>query len=382
MWSMCACVITIHLTVKRCLRSTAWMRPISSPGSITTASREVSVAENAAVALQDADGQHFLNHCWYASNLEVTASEAFRRGASWTDLSSRGRLRATGADRARLLHAISSNDIEGLSPGQGAYAFFLNAQGKIQADSYIFVDEDWIEIDCETAAAETLRQHIEGYIIMDDVALEAVSPETARFGLAGPDAAAIVRAMGLPAPAGRLAFLRGPAACVRQGLVAGHDGFWIEVPAQEGPALADELLAAGALRATARECEAERVRMGVPRFGADFGPGNIPHETQQLRAVSFTKGCYTGQEIVERVRSQGQVRRLLVAIELDSESVPEQAAVQYRGRAVGELTSATPACGAAGKARGFSIVRREAASEGTLVRVGGTPGTVISVARH
>ena len=323
-----------------------------------------------------------MDHRWYANNFAVTASEAFHRRAAWSDLSARGRLRATGEDRIRLLHAISSNDIEGLAPGQGSYAFFLNAQGRIQADSHIYVDRDHVVIDCEREASEALRQHIESYIIMDDVVLEAVSEETARFGVAGPDAAGIVAAMGLLAPAGRLTFTWTGTTCVRQGLVAGRDGFWVEVPAGEGPALADELLAAGASHATAEECEAHRVLMGVPRFGADFGPKNIPHETRQLCAVSFTKGCYTGQEIVERVRSQGQVRRLLVGIELDSAAVPSETVVQYQGSPVGEMTSATPGCGPDGKARGFSIVRREAGDPGTVVRVGATPGVVIDVSRN
>ena len=323
-----------------------------------------------------------MNHRWYASNLEVTVSEAFRRGAAWSDLSLRGRLRATGEDRTRLLHAICSNDIEGLSPGRGAYAFFLNAQGRIQADSYIFVDDDCVEIDCEPAAADALRQHIEGYIIMDDVVLRAVSSETARFGIAGPEAAGIIQAMGLTTPTGRLTFLRNGTTCVRQALVAGRDGFWIEVPAPEGPDFTCKLLSAGALHATAQECEATRVRMGVPRFGADFGPANIPHETQQFCAVSFTKGCYTGQEIVERVRSQGRVRRLLVGIELASKSTPAGTLVRHQGSAVGEMTSATPGCGPAAKARGFAIVRREAADAGTPICVGDTPGVVIDVARH
>lgn len=311
----------------------------------------------------------------------MTVSEAFKRSAAWSDLSSRGRLRAKGEDRIRLLHAISSNDLEGLSPGQGTYAFFLNAQGKIQADSHIFVDKDHVEIDCEPEATDVLRQHIESYIIMDDVVLETISSETARFGITGPETAGIIRAIGLAMPTRRLTFLHDTTTCVRQGLVAGRDGFWIEVPAPEGPDLANKLLSAGATHATAQECEASRVLMGIPRFGSDFGPKNIPHETQQLHAVSFTKGCYTGQEIVERVRSQGQVRRLLVGIELDSESTPTETLILHQGNAVGELTSATPGCGTEGKARGFSIIRREAAAAGTPIRIGDTPGAVIDIAR-
>ena len=292
----------------------------------------------------------------------------------------RGRLRATGEDRVRLLHAITSNEIEGLSPGQGAYTFFLNAQGKIQADSHIFVDENHVEIDCEPEAADALRQHIESYIIMDDVILETVSSETTRLGVGGPDAAKVVRAIGLPTPQRQLEFVWSDSTCIRQGPVAGTDGFWIEVPVADGSDLSRELLSAGAAHVTAQEREATRVLMGVPRFGPDFGPKNIPHETQQLRAVSFTKGCYTGQEIVERVRSQGQVRRLLVGIELDSALVPTEMLVWHQGSAVGEMTSATPGFRPVANIRGFSIVRREAAKAGTVIQVGGTPGVVFDIA--
>ena len=102
----------------------------------------------------------------------VAAVEAFQLGAAWADLSDQGRLRATGTDRVRLLHAICTNDVEGLAPGQGTYAFFLSPQGKIQADSHLFVAADHVLVVCDPAVRQSLRDHIESYIIMDDVDLE------------------------------------------------------------------------------------------------------------------------------------------------------------------------------------------------------------------
>lgn len=305
-----------------------------------------------------------------------------RQGTAWLDISARGRLRATGEDRVRLLHAIASNDVENLDPGQGTYTFFLDAHGRIQADSHIFVAPDHVMVDCEPAAAERLRQHIENYIIMDDVALEDVRLATALLALAGPEAASVASALVPQLPARNLAFSANSGVRAYRMPVGDAPGFWLLAPAQTKQSLVERLLALGAVAASERAWEAHRVRNGVPRFGVDFGPRNIPQETQQLRAVSFSKGCYTGQEIVERVRSRGQVRRLLVGIELDTAEVPADSAVMHKGRVVGELTSPTPGAPPNGKALGFAIVRSPAAAPGTPVDVGGARGRTLNVARR
>ena len=306
--------------------------------------------------------------------------EALRQGAAWRDLSARGRLQASGEDRARLLHAISSNVVEGLTLGQGTYAFFLNAQGRIQSDSRIFVDRDRVLIDCEAGIATRLRDHIDSYIIMDDVSLEDVGRRTALIGLAGPSVQAIVDGLGLKTTDDPLTFARTGRAMVIRSPAPGVE-HWILLPSDERPALLAGLEESGATRATEREWEHHRVRNWVPRFGFDFGPRNIPHETLQFNAVSFSKGCYTGQEIVERVRSRGAVRRQLVGIELDATGIPDDLAVRHDGTPVGELTSPTPAADPAESARGFAIVRSSAAAAGTIVDVGGTAGRVVDVGR-
>ena len=308
--------------------------------------------------------------------------DALRRAAAWRDLSARGRLKATGDDRARLVHAIASNAVECLAPGLGVYSFFLDAQGHIQADSNIFVHGDHLVIDSEPAASRTLRSHIESYIIMDDVVLEDIGPSTALLAVAGPAARDVVTCMSQQLPDAPLAFVEAGSRTIYRAPLGGVEGYWISAPVSDRDQLIDELEAHGAVAASEASCEAHRVRNGIPRFGSDFGSKNIPHETQQLQAVSFTKGCYTGQEIVERVRSQGRVRRLLVGVELESADLPEDLSVRYEGAGVGVLTSPTPGTQSDGKARGFAILKRTAATPGTPVRVGETPGTVRDVARN
>lgn len=297
------------------------------------------------------------------------------------DLSARGRLAATGEDRVRLIHAISSNDIEGLEAGEGAYAFFLNPQGRIQADSHIFVGADRIAIDCEPSVRASLRELIESYIIMDDVDLEDASESTALLGVAGPETGAIVAGLDARMPVKPLSFATFGRRTVYRAPVGGADGCWIAAPSDEKDALIDALERLGAVSASAEECDAYRVRNRFPRFGVDYDFTNIPHETQQLQAVSFSKGCYTGQEIVERVRSQAQVKRLLVGIEFDSPELPSDLTVRHADGSVGTLSSPTPGIPPEGKAAGFAIVRRTAAAPGTRVNVGGLAATVLDIAR-
>jgi folate-binding protein YgfZ len=155
--------------------------------------------------------------------------------------------------------------------------------------------------------------------------------------------------------------------------LTGAPGLWILAPKEEAAALRTSLLDAGAAEASGEDVKTVRVENRVPELGSDFFDSNIPHETQQLGIVSFTKGCYTGQEIVERVRSQGRVNRLLTPIEVDAPAVAPDSAVAYEGREVGRATSLllSPQ---SGKLAGFAILRREAAQSGAEITVGGAPG--------
>src|ERR1700733_12476785 len=125
---------------------------------------------------------------------------ALRETAALIDLSARGRIKVTGEDRARLLHAMTTNDVTDLVPGAGCYAFFLNAQGRILADANILCFEDYLLLDVEPESRAFLLEHLDKYIIADDVALEDVTGGTFSIGIEGPGAAAFMRHAGLPAP--------------------------------------------------------------------------------------------------------------------------------------------------------------------------------------
>ncbi len=303
--------------------------------------------------------------------------EALHESAAWLDVSSRGRIRATGEDRVRLIHAMCSNDIESLEPGEGSYGFFLNAQGQIQTDSRIYVSEDHLLLDCEPERGQDLLRHLEKFIIMDDVTLEDLAPRSTVIALEGPRAESIAREVvteKVPALAAHSHSSCGDARLLRSS-ISGQPGLWILVDPEQKADLITSLQAAGASAATQEDYRVVRVENQIPRCGSDFD-NHLPQETQQLHALSFTKGCYLGQEIVERVRSRGQVNRLLVGLALDGDAAPpEGSPIIVEGKEVGRLTSAAVSPRLR-RVVGLAVVRREAASPGTPVRVNGAQGQV------
>lgn len=248
--------------------------------------------------------------------------QALRHGAAWLDLSARGRIVARGRDRARLLHNLTSNEVRKMAPGDFCYAFLLNPQGRIQADLYLLCRAEDFLLDTEPELREKVLQHIRKYIIADQVELEDVTAKTASIGVEGPAAPAIQEALASKWPAITM---------------TGQPGFRVYY----APAVRDDLIrqleAAGARPASAEDARIVRIENGKPRYGDDIGETSLPQETQQMQAVSFQKGCYLGQEIVERIRARGHVNRKLVRLELEgSEPPPPGTKLAAEG---GEITS-------------------------------------------
>jgi aminomethyltransferase len=271
----------------------------------------------------------------------MTGYQALREAAAWLDLSARGRIRATGEDRVRLLHAMCTNHIQNLQPGEGCYAFFLNAQGRILADAQILALPEALLIDTEPETRCSLYAHLDKYIIADDVSLEDTTAETVAIGIEGPQAAEVLTRLGAPLPASLYSHLAWGDGLVIRFSVTGQPGFSIMAPLGRRETLIRDIEAAGAVRASDQEARAVRLERGHPRYGEDITDRNLPHETQLLGALHFTKGCYLGQEIVERVRSRGGVHRFLVPLEIEGDDPLEPGAViSAEGTAVGELTSA------------------------------------------
>ena len=293
-------------------------------------------------------------------------------------------LRITGADATRWLNGMATNSIRSLAPGEGNYNFFLNAQGRIQGDGYVFREPDAADAPAGFLLATTagqvegLRAMLDHYIIMDDVTLEPAFTEFDSFVLAGPKAAEAVAAFGLVAPA---------APGMRHGATPEGDVLLFALPFGSLPlleftapepvllALRTALLASGIEEAGPMTLEHLRLLEGVPRFGDDIRDRDLPQETNQTQALHFNKGCYLGQEIVERIRSRGQVHRALTGFELTGElptALP--APLEAGGKPAGELTSAAVVpTGGGHRLLALGYARRELLeTHQTLTYAGGT----------
>jgi len=252
----------------------------------------------------------------------LTGYEALRHDAAWLDLSARGRIYASGEDRARLLHAMLTNHVQQLKPGDGCYAFFLNAQGQIQADVNLLCLPDRFLLDTEPETRERVFHHLDKYIIADDVTLEDVTGSTSCVAVEGPRAEAVLTAAGASAPQADYAHVAWREALVERVSATGAGGFRIFMPASAMSDFVARLESAGAAHAMLDEARIVRLEHGTPRFGEDIFDTTLPQETGQMHAVHFAKGCYLGQEIVERIRSRGHVNRQLTRLELDGDSPP------------------------------------------------------------
>jgi len=307
----------------------------------------------------------------------MTGYEALRASAAWLDLSARGRIYATGDDRARLLHAMTTNHVQQLTPGTGCYAFFLNAQGHIQADVNLLCLADRFLLDTEPETRERVFRHLDKYIIADDVALEDVTQPLACVAVEGLHAPAVLAAIGAPAPDAEYAHAPWEGAIVERASETGAPGFRIFMPAETKADWIARLESAGAVHATPDEARIVRLEHGKPRYGEDIFDTTLPQETRQMHAVHFAKGCYLGQEIVERIRSRGHVNRLLVKLEVDGEAPLAGGTKVAAGAAeAGEITSSafSPALG---RVVALAYVRAQYAADATALQAGGRTAVVV-----
>lgn len=295
---------------------------------------------------------------------------ALHAGAAWLDLSSRGKIRASGEDRARLLHAMTTNHVQQLTPGSGCYAFFLNAQGRILADVNLFCFEDHFLLDTEAETRHKVFEHLDRYIIADDVSLLDETDQIATIAVEGPGAAALLAKIGAPVPEEPYSTAAWDSRTVARVDSTGVGGCFVFAPAAEKAPLIEELERAGAVAATPEDASVVRVESGRPRYGEEITERFLVQETGQLQAVHFHKGCYLGQEIVERVRSRAQIHRLLRRVEIDSTEVPAAGTKLKLGEAdAGEIVSAVLSPGL-GKVVAMAYVRTSNAEPGTELSLG------------
>jgi folate-binding protein YgfZ len=272
--------------------------------------------------------------------------QALLHGAGVFDLGYRTFLRATGKDRVRWLNGMITQAVKTMTPGQAGYTLVLNAQGRIQGDSDVFSYDDYLLLETDRAQSERLLTHLRRYIIMDDVKLEELDASMTAIGIAGPNATAILEKLGGGVPelgtfrAGQLAgvdvtFVHGWSPVVTR--------LEIHVLAEHVLSVWKALVAEGATACGIAAVEDFRVLEGRPQYDVDFSDKHLPQETNLERALNFTKGCYIGQEIVERIRSRATVHRSLRQFELQGETpalgVGEKIELRAGDAAVGELTS-------------------------------------------
>lgn len=317
---------------------------------------------------------------------------AVRRGAGLFRLDDRGLVAVRGDDARDWLNRMLSNDVSGLEPEgpvSGVYALLLTTRGGIVADLHVMarLDGFWLETGREAVGAvlETLGK----LVVADDVELEDRSGAFSRFALEGPAAPAVVegavgRALALsPDGATEVRIADAPAVVAAFGW-SGLPAFQLFVPPADAERVESALLAAGApvglVRAEPDTLEGLRVEAGIPRLGAELDRDVLPAEAHLDHAVSHTKGCYVGQEIVARVRTRGSVNHLLVGLSFGAD-VPPAVGTQLRmgERKVGEVTSV--ARSARLGAIGLGFVRREHSEPGSPLDADGVAATVRALGR-
>jgi folate-binding protein YgfZ len=311
--------------------------------------------------------------------------DAIQHSAAIFPLDNRAFLRITGSDATRWLNGMVTNNIKDLAPGEGNYNFLLNNQGRIQADCTIYREHGWptkgdprFLLETDASQMEAIEQHLDKFIIMDDVELsrtlflhgESLSPDTLRgFALVGPKAGELFGKvmcdsfdefllLDLPKPNS-----------FELGTHAGKTPSFVLTP-PDRPNIVEiwsstldldrahsEFQELGAQELSPQTIDALRILESRPKFGQDIRDKDLPQETAQNHALHFSKGCYLGQEIVERIHSRGQVHRTFTQFELTGDMPTLPAPLEANGKPAGELTSAALIHG---KLIALGYIRREA----------------------
>ncbi len=309
---------------------------------------------------------------------------ALRGGCAVYDLGYRAKLSLTGSDRVRWLNGMVTNNIRDLAVDRGVYAFLLNPQGKILGDLYAYNRGESITVDTDATQVEKLVATFDHYIIMDDVEVKNISEQLTALGVAGPKADEVLKAAGFSLPAmselqAQAASWNGVECTVVRSDAPLFPAYEIWIAPAQVKGLWDASIAAGATAVGSEAVEMNRVVSGIPQLGVDIRERDLPQETEQARALNFNKGCYVGQEIVERIRSRGAVHRKFSGFLADAAVAPGSKIVVGE-KEVGEITSATSVMlGGSERHVALGYIRREAGTPGREVSIGGIRAAVIAV---
>jgi folate-binding protein YgfZ len=312
---------------------------------------------------------------------------ALLQGTGVSRLDHMGWIRVTGEDRVRWLNGMVTNSIQQLQDGEGNYNFLLSVQGRIQGDATIFASPDALLIETAISQVPALMTLLDRFIIMDDVELADATGAQSGLLIAGPKASSLLAQIGLnvedleilqkrtlPWNSAQISVLHTESPLIPR--------FQLWTSANTASKLLETLQSAGAVLCEPQSLEWLRILEGTPLYGADIRDRELPQETGQTRALHFAKGCYLGQEIVERIRSRGNVHRTFSAFQLDGQLPAAGATLEADGKQVGELTSVAAIPLPKGDAPlqlALGYVRREALDRGLPLHYAGGVAVPISL---
>ncbi len=287
-----------------------------------------------------------------------------------------------GADRMTFLHNLCTNDIKAMSPGEACEAFVTNVQGKILGHVLAAADEQSLTLSTVAGQAEKLIPHFNQYLITEDVQLVDRSATQVQFAACGNQLLAKMEQLTGESLAGRT---HREVTCdavpisVTDAPLAWPHCLLITCGLAHADSVRDALLALGAEELARHDFERLRIEAGFPWYGLDFGEHNLPQEIDRNeQAISFTKGCYLGQETVARIDALGHVNQHLVGFKADAASSLDTGPIHDSGKVVGQITSSafSPRLNAM---VALGIIRREQSDSGTTVEINGHSATVVGL---
>lgn len=313
-----------------------------------------------------------------------------RHAAGLADLSFRGKLRLRGKDRVEFLHGMVTNDVKRLSPGEGCYAAITTAKAKMLSDCRIDCLTDSLLMDLEPEVVEKMKQHLDRYIIASDVAIEDLTEKWGLLSLYGPGAPnLLLESLKLThLPETEFGCLetqfQNTYLMIARNEITGEVGYDLFLPSEGLRKLWTALIQAGARPVGQEALNILRIEAGIPRYDVDMDESHFPMEAGlNERAISYTKGCYIGQETIARADAMGHINRFLMGLEVKGEAVPKKGQPILSGaRTIGTITSGVRSP-TLSKIIALGYVHRDFAKAGTEVSImvegGHVPAAVVSL---
>lgn len=272
---------------------------------------------------------------------------ALSYGAGFVDVSDRTQVRITGADRVRFFQGFCTNDIQRLLAGAGCEAFLTNVKGKVVGHVFVFCGDRDLILETSPGQAEVIIRHLDRYVIREDVQFDDLQTRVAELFVAGPRSDAVLAGLiGADVPTAMLTHQTGDVSgipiSVRRVPLAAVPAFFLSYPAERHTEVQRRLGEAGARPCGPEVLDIVRVEAGFPWYGRDIHEDCLPQEVNRdAQAISFTKGCYLGQETVARIDALGHVHRKLVGVRwYGAEMLQSGQELTVAGQPVGRVTSA------------------------------------------